>query len=416
MTITELQATPIALSDPPLLNAAGLHAPYALRVVVELETDDGLYGLGEIPGGAAVLGSLNACRDLVVGHDPFDLNGLERKLQPLKKKDSRHFARVYSALEVACFDLMGKATGRPVVDLLGGKSRDRVEFSAYLFFKYAGAGGQLEFEIDPEATGWPAARQKEALDAGSVVAQARAMCAAYGFKSLKLKGGALEPAREVETMFALRDAFPGLPLRLDPNAVWSYETALRWGRELAGVLEYFEDPVRGQADMARLRQALDIPFATNMCTTSFGDLPTAVDLGSEDIILSDHHMWGGLRATVQLGRICQVFGRGLSMHSNSHAGISLAAMVHVAAALPHLSYACDTHYPWQSKEVVTEGRFQFTDGALQVSDKPGLGVELDREALSKLHERYLECGLTERDDELAMQAKQPGWRFEQVRW
>ncbi len=411
-----MHVTPIALSDPPLLNAAGLHAPYALRTVVELVTDNGLYGLGEIPGGAAVTESLNACREGIIGHDPFQLNALELTLEPLKKKGARHFARVSSALEVACFDLIGKATGRPVVDLLGGRARDRVEFSAYLFFKYGGAGGALGFDVDPQANGWPAARQAEALDAPGIVAQAKAMCGAYGFKSLKLKGGALEPEREVEAMFALREAFPDAPLRLDPNAVWSYETALRWGRELAGVLEYYEDPVRGQAAMAKLRQALNIPLATNMCTTSFDDLPGALELGSEDIILSDHHMWGGLRATVQLGRICQTFGRGLSMHSNSHAGISLAAMTHVAAALPHLSHACDTHYPWQSEEVVTKGRFEFEDSALQVPEGPGLGVELDREALSRLHERYLECGLKERDDELAMRAKRPGWKFEQVRW
>ena len=412
-----MNVTPIALSDPPLLNAAGLHAPYALRTIVELETDDGLYGLGEIPGGVAVTESLNACRDSIIGHDPFQLNALDQKLAPLKKQGAKHFARVFSALEVACFDLMGKATGRPVVDLLGGRARDKVDFSAYLFFKYEGAGGALGFATDSIAKGWPAARQVAALDAEGVVAQAKAMCSAYGFKSLKLKGGALEPAQEVETIFALRDAFPDTPLRLDPNAVWSFDTALKWGRELVGVLEYYEDPVRGQEAMAKLRRTLDIPIplATNMCTTSFNDLPGAVAQGSEDIILSDHHMWGGLRATLQLGRICQTFGRGLSMHSNSHAGISLAAMVHVAAALPQLSYACDTHYPWQSEEVVVES-FEFKDGAVAVPDKPGLGVELEREALSELHERYLECGLKERDDELAMQAKQPGWRFEKTRW
>lgn len=415
MTITEMHVTPIALSDPPLLNAAGLHAPYALRTVVELVSDDGLYGLGEVPGGAGVTGSLEACRESVIGHDPFQLTALELKVGRQTEGGARHVARVFSALEVACFDLMGKATGRPVVDLLGGKARDRVEFSAYLFFKYEGAGGALGFGTDPGAQGWPAARQAEALDADGVVAQARAMCDAYGFRSLKLKGGALEPAREVETVLALHDAFPGLPLRLDPNAVWSFETALRRGRDLAGVLEYYEDPVRGQAAMATLRRALDIPLATNMCTTSFEDLPGALELGSEDIILSDHHTWGGLRATVQLGRICQAFGRGLSMHSNSHAGISLAAMTHVAAALPHLSHACDTHYPWQSEEVVVGG-FSFEDGALEVPDRPGLGVDLDREALAGLHERYLGCGLSERDDELAMQAKRPGWRFEETRW
>ena len=116
--------------------------------------------------------------------------------------------------------------------------------------------------------------------------------------------------------------------------------------------------------MAEVGRAVDMPLATNMCTTSFAALPNSIGLHAEDIILSDHHFWGGLRATVELGRICQTFGRGLSMHSNSHVGISLAAMTHVAAAVPVLTYACDTHYPWQSEEVLTRGRFEFDEGAL----------------------------------------------------
>ena len=79
----------------------------------------------------------------------------------------------------------------------------------------------------------------------------------------------------------------------------------------------------------------------------------------QDIILTDHHFWGGLRAVLELNRIASTFGRGLSMHSNSHLGISLMAMVHLAAAVPNLTYACDTHYPWQEEEVVEGGRIAF---------------------------------------------------------
>jgi hypothetical protein len=68
------------------------------------------------------------------------------------------------------------------------------------------------------------------------------------------------------------------------------------------------------------------------------------------------------------------------MHSNSHLGMSLMAMTHLAASVPQLSYACDTHYPWQSDEVIAGGKMQFNDGALVVSNEPGLGVELDRAA------------------------------------
>ena len=104
------------------------------------------------------------------------------------------------------------------------------------------------------------------------------------------------------------------------------------------------------------------------------------------------------------------------MHSNSHLGISLAAMVHLGAAIPRLEYALDTHYPWQSDEVIIGGRLPIQEGSVQVPNAPGLGVELDREALKRLHQNYLACGLKKRDDEIEMQKKVPGWMFKAVRW
>ncbi len=427
MKIIEMHITPIALSDPPLLNAAGLHAPYALRTIVELVSDERIYGLGEVPGGAESAAALETAREVVLGRDPFQLNTLEQDVRSHAETAARNtgspppgaksIARTMSAIEVACLDLIGKSINRPLADLLGGKARERVPFSAYLFYKYAGAGGALGFELDPHAQGWLAARQAAALDPAGIVAQAQAMCSFFGFKSIKLKGGVFDPSIEVETIRALRKAFGAeVPLRLDPNAVWKLETAIHWGRQLAGLLEYYEDPVRGQPNMAELRRAVPIPLATNMCTTSFADLPASLRLTSEDIILSDHHVWGGLRASVELGRICRTFGRGLSMHSNSHAGISLAAMTHLAAAIPNLTYACDTHYPWQVEDVILGGKMQFEDGSLAPPPGGGLGVELDRAALARLHAAYLACGLTRRDDEIEMQKVQPGWKFQAERW
>jgi glucarate dehydratase len=428
MKITEMRVTPIAITDPPLLNAAGLHAPYALRTIIELVTDDNITGLGEVPGSVATTQALEAAREVVIGTDPFQLNALQTELlsrfgaegtheRGQMPWDFRRIVHVFSAIEVACFDLMGKATGRPVCDLLGGRARDRVDFSAYLFYKHEGAGGTLEFGTDPNATGWAAARQKAALDPDGVVAQAQAMCQAFGFKSIKLKGGVMPPDEEADAMIALQKAFgPGTPLRLDPNAIWSVDTSVRVGKRLEGVLEYYEDPTRGQENMGKVAQAVNIPLATNMCTTSFEDIPGSIRHNSESIILSDHHFWGGLRASVELARICKTFGRGLSMHSNSHVGISLAAMAHLAAAVPNLTYACDTHYPWQSEEVLVGGRLQFDDGALQISNEPGLGIELDRAALGKLHQQYLACGLTERNDAIEMQKVVPGWKFAATRW
>lgn len=426
--IRQINITPIAIADPPLLNAAGLHAPYALRTIVEIVTDDQISGVSEIPGNAEINSVLESVRNLVIGQDPFQLNkirsGLEKYFENEKSElrgdtpwDQRTGVHVFSAIEIACLDIIGKITDRPVTDILGGKMRDRVPFAAYLFYKYEGAGGRLEFGVDPGAKEWPAARQKSAQSPEEIIEQAKIMCSVFGFQSIKLKGGVYEPEIEAATIKALRDAFgPDIPLRLDPNGIWSVETAIQYGRQLEDFLEYLEDPVRGQQNMSRVKKSLQTPLATNMCTTGFDDIPGALAFESEDIILCDHHFWGGLRASIELSRICQTFDRSMSMHSNSHLGISFAAMIHLGAVLPELPYALDTHYPWQSDEVIIGGKLPIEEGYADVPAGPGLGVELDREALKRLHQNYLDCGLTKRNDEQEMQKVVPGWKFKSVRW
>jgi len=426
--IQSVQVTPVAIADPPVLNAAGLHDHYALRLIIEITTSYGITGISEIPGGDSTHQRLLQFIPQLDGIDPFDLNGIRARLRSFfgdeetadrgnKPWDQRTLVHIYSAIEVACLDIQGKLLNRPLVDLLGGAARERVPFSAYLFYKYEGSGGNLGFDVNPMADGWDAARQREALDPDSMVEQAISMVDAFGFRSIKLKGGVFEPKIEVETIRSLHKTFgTSVPLRYDPNAVWSYDTALKYGHELKPYLEYLEDPVRGQNAMAKLRDALGICLATNMCTTSFEDIPNSIILHSEDVILCDHHFWGGLRATMELGRICQTFGRGISMHSNNHLGISFAAMVHIGAAMPQLDYALDTHYPWQHEEVITSGRIPIVDGMVEVPKEPGLGVEIDRSKLLELHLQYINCGLRERDDQAAMQKKQPGWVFQPTRW
>src|SRR5690606_26030064 len=139
-------------------------------------------------------------------------------------------------------------------------------------------------------------RQEEATTPEGIVAQADAMVKAFGFKSIKLKGGAFHPSVETAAILALHEHFgPDVPLRCDPNACWSMETALTYGRQMAKALQYYEDPVRGQEAMGQLARELDIPLATNMCTVNLQDLPGSFHHNSEHIILSDHHFWGGFQ-------------------------------------------------------------------------------------------------------------------------
>ena len=216
----------------------------------------------------------------------------------------------------------------------------------------------------------------------------------YGFGSIKFKGGVLEPVVEVETIRQLRQALgQAVPLRIDPNCAWSVDTSVKVGQDLAEELSkggYLEDPCVGLDGMAEVRRRLladgiDTPLASNVAVTSFGDIPEAVRQDAVQVVLCDHHYWGGMRQVQQLARVCRTFGIGLSMHSNSHLGVSLMAMAHVASATSHLTYACDTHYPWQSAidEIAEGGRIPIVEGCVAIPDKPGLGVSLDYDQLER---------------------------------
>ena len=426
MKITSHKVTPIAFTDPPLRNAVGLHAPYGLRVILELAFEDGFTGISESPCTDGVNESLELVCQGLHGEDPVQLTRLLEKAKTLIEVDEtrgdapwdqRVWVHVQSALEVACLDYFGKRFGVRMCDLLGGAARDTVPYGAYLFYKLEGAGGVLGFAKDDNAQGWAAARQSEAMDVDGIVDQANAMSEAFGFRSIKLKGGVLPPEDEAAAMFALRDSFgPDVPLRLDPNAIWSVETGIRIGKKLDPIQEYLEDPVRGQEAMAEVGKAIESPLATNMCTTSFEDIPRSIELRSEDVILTDHHYWGGLRPCIELCRICKTFGRGISMHSNSHLGISMAAMTHLGACIPQLDYDLDTHYPWQSDEIIEGGPLEFENGTIAIPDGPGLGVSIDQEQLARLHKNYLESGLDFRDDESEMKKLDPDWEFKPIRW
>jgi glucarate dehydratase len=415
--IVNVIVTPVAFRDPPLLNAVGVHEPFALRSVIEVETDAGVSGLGESYGDAGHLKRLRVAGDALRGVDVFDTHQIlaltQNALGGVVGSDAHGLTgsinaagtilRTFSAFEVASLDIQGKVLGRPVSDLLGGAVRPRVPYSAYLFYKWAAHPG-----FEPDAYG-------EALTPDDIVAQARWMLDTYGFRAIKLKGGVFEPAEEIEAVFALRDAFPDVPLRLDPNTAWNVATSIQVGTTLEGVLEYLEDPTPGLAGMADVAREVPMPLATNMCVVGFDDIPCALAERSVGVILSDHHYWGGLRKVQDLAAICDTFELGLSMHSNSHLGISLAAMTHVAAAVPNLTYALDTHWPWKSEDVIVDA-FTFHDGSLAVPTQPGLGVELDRDALARLHEQYLTCGVVERSDTRYMQSLHPSYDATLPRW
>ncbi len=411
LRIVDMQVTPIALPDPPILAAGGCHGPYFLRNIIELKTHDGIVGIGETHGGEDVTKALLKCRELIIGQSAFAYRGFAADVQ-------HNGNSVYAGIELACLDAIGRATGRRLCELLGGPVREQVEFAAYLFYRYAADDPKV---LDDPRIVDQRGRGENALDQWGDVRTAEAMAEMawkfhqrWGFRVQKLKAGVLPPDIEYDTLVAINERFhKEAPLRIDPNGRWTVETAVRIGDRMQGLpIEYYEDPVQGQLAMAEVRRKTGLTMSTNSCVTRFHHIPRAIETKPIDVVLGDHHGWGGITAFQSLGTICEATGWGLSQHSNNHAGITMAAMIHVGAAVPQLTYASDTHYIWlvEGTDIIEGPNLKIDRGHMRVPDKPGVGVTLDRDKLSRAHETYIKSGMRRRDDASTMRRIVPGWK------
>lgn len=346
------------------------------RTILELVTDEGIVGLGETYGGKATLHALEFVRPILIGADPFEIEKILRRLQVFCISYETFVSpHVIAGIDMACWDIMGKVLNRPVCSILGGKFKDRVAFAGYIFFRYP----------SPEGKGGEDSAEK-------LLAYTEKLMEEHHFETLKIKGGALPPEEELESVRLIRKKFPKVKLRFDPNAAWGVGTSINILSKMKEYdLEYAEDPVWGIEGMGLVRKDVPIPFATNMCVINFDQIPLAVRTRCIDIVLSDIHYWGGLANNKKLAGVCETFQIGLGMHSDRELGISTAAQVHFAAATPYLVYAPDSHYHHQVDDVITEP-FKYDHGHFKVPTKPGLGVEIDREKLEKYARYFQEKG------------------------
>jgi glucarate dehydratase len=431
--ITELQVVPVAGHDSMLMNLSGAHGPYFTRNVVILKDSAGHIGVGEVPGGEAIRKTLEDARALVVGASIGRYQNILEQARSafadrdvggrgLQTFDLRIAIHAVTALEAALLDLLGQHLDVPVAALLGeGQQRDAVEMLGYLFYVGDSSRTDLPYRREDDAdNAWFARRHHTALTPQAVVELAEAAYQRYGFKDFKLKGGVLAGGAEIEAVTALHERFPDARITLDPNGAWSLKEAISLCRDQHQVLAYAEDPCGaengycGREVMAEFRRATGLRTATNMIATDWREMGHAIQLQSVDIPLADPHFWT-MRGSVRVAQMCNEWGLTWGSHSNNHFDISLAMFTHVAAAAPGTITAIDTHWIWQDGQRLTKAPLQINGGLVQVPKKPGLGIELDWDALAAANQTYKGMGLGARNDAVAMQYLIPNWQFDAKR-
>ena len=378
MKITDLIVTPVAIPlEMTLLHAWGRHPGFG-RVILQVITDEGITGLGETtltPSGRQMEEVLKSSKTHIVGEDPFSLERIRAKLNNALyvRMFGPNLANAFSAIEFACLDIQGQMVGRPVYDLLGGKMRDHVPLSAYIFYQ-SPTGDDIPWE---EAD-------------ARIVEHCADLCENKGCRSIKFKGGVFRPDLEVETVRHLNDRLPGIPVRLDPNSSWALTTAVRVAKNCQNLnMEYLEDPVWGISAMAKLKHmAPFMPLASNMACFGWEDIGPAAIMDAVDVILADPHWYGGLHAVKALSRLCESFGLDLGMHSGTEFGVSMAAILHLGAALPSIHHAPDAHYHYINDDIIKGGPMPYVNGGMKVPEGPGLGVKLDYDKLKQYNEVY----------------------------
>lgn len=392
MRITDIKATTVAVPlEAPIRHANGCHWGRFIRTIVEVETDEGITGLGEMGGGGeSAEAAFRGLKPYLLGHDPFQLEGLYWKICNPTASLYNNRTQLHAAIEFACIDIIGKKTGMRACDFLGGALREEVPFASYLFFRYGN---------DRTGIG-----EVETVD--EMVDHARQLVDKHGFTTHKLKAGVFHPDHEIEVFRAVSKAFPGHRVRIDPNAIWTVEESIRIGQAIEDLPnDYYEDPTFGLEGMRRVKSRVRIPTATNTVVVNFEQLASCIRTDAIDVILLDTTFWGGLRQAWKAGVVCEKMQLGIAVHSSGELGIQLATMLHLGAALPNLSFAADAHYHHLQDDIIEGGKMEYFNGTIKVPKGPGLGINLDRDKVKQYHEYYLEHGgyMYDRDPQ------RPGW-------
>lgn len=372
MKITAVRATPVNIP---------FHAPYRFsygsiasltKTVIEVDTDQGVTGLGECADGNRA-GDVMAAGEKLIGLDIRNLAEAERRLVPGMRYtpwgNVTAARRVFGGIEMALWDARGKIEGIPLHLQLGGAVRTEIRHTEYFSYRYPG----------PDHPG-----ESSPVEVARYCAE---MIDKHGADIFEGKMGTVGLDEEIGMVREVRAAIGDRPLRLDANGGWTVPVAREALRRLEPFhIEWFEEPVETYEEMAELRQHSGVSFSAHAI-----DLAKAVQLRAPDAIVTNVNEHGGIRRTVEFIRACEAFNVGFRFHSGE-TGIASAAYLHITAALEHVRHASQTLFRWYADDVIEGGPFVLKNGVVRVPDGPGLGVTLDPKALQRCHERFLAEG------------------------
>ncbi|MBX3578533.1 MAG: hypothetical protein KF723_15110 [Rhizobiaceae bacterium] len=367
MKIESIEGIPVTIpAKAPILTSYGSLKSWS-RTIVKVTTDNGIVGWGDVSSRVKPE-TLKTFEGSLRGLSPWSTTVITSRIKNWNYYPWQKLEPIMAAIEMACLDIQGKAAQVPVYELLGGKVRDKIPVSAYLFYRHHNEDGAGQIHTPDE-----------------MVAFAKGFSKEHGFATLKLKGGYFSPETDRDTLYALRETFgKDMRLRLDPQGSWTPTTAIRIGRELDKIgMEYFEDPCIGIQAMAAVRSAVETPLSTNMCVTTFEEFGPGLTAGAVDIVLSDIWYWGGMRPTIELDRLCYATGLDVGIHSGTELGIGWAAMIHAGVAMPHCTLAADAMYTHLTDDVIVGDMLLPVDGEIAPPEGVGLGIEVDEAKLKK---------------------------------
>lgn len=363
MRITELRTTPVRVPLRVPAKWSGGTRLTAPAILVELETDAGLVGLGECVG--PTLPTLHALlerelRPLLVGADPMRHELLLHRMEELTVNYDAIARYAIAGVDIALWDLKARALGTSVADLLGGVYRDEVRWMGYLF-----------------------------IEEPSVNAEQALRYVQEGYDTLKVKVGR-DIEQDVRRLAAIRDAVGwDVQIRIDANMAWSRSTAVRAIRRLSEFrLQYCEQPIPWYdiEGLAEISRQVDVPLAADESLTGIREALALIQARAVEVFVLYVSEAGGLTRARDIAHLADAAGIACVTGTWAELGVGTAAAAHLIASSRNFQMACDTHYPMQEDDILTQ-MLPLRGGRMRLPSGPGLGVELDREKVERYH-RY----------------------------